>query len=51
MLADIKNDSVTKEQLKSTLDLHEEKSRARHSELENDVTMMKRTLWWVVSTL
>lgn len=51
MLSDIKTDSITKEQLQSALALHEAKSIARHDEIERDVAMVKRTLWWVVTTL
>ncbi len=58
MLAEIKSDAITKDQLKSALALHEAESVARHTELENDftlvkndVTRIKSTLWWVVTTL
>lgn len=44
MLADIKTDSVTKEQMDSALKLHEANSVSRHNDVERDVTMMKKTL-------
>lgn len=51
MLSEIKSDAITKDQLKSALELHEAKSVARHEEIERDVMRIKSTLWWVVTTL
>jgi hypothetical protein len=45
MLAEIKTDSVTKDQLDSALKLHEAHSVARHEKIEADMVMLKRIVW------
>lgn len=48
MLLEIKNDSVTNEQLDYALKLHEAHSVARHEKIETDMVMLKRIVWWAV---
>lgn len=36
---------ITSEQMKATLDLHEEKSKARHDRLESDIIILKRIIY------
>lgn len=36
---------ITAEQFKATLELHEEKSKARHDKLETDIVILKRIIY------
>jgi ferritin-like metal-binding protein YciE len=48
ILTDMRNESVSKEQLKSALELHDAKSEARHQKLEDDIIILKRIIYGVI---
>ena len=45
MLTEMRGESVSKDQLKSALDLHEAQSKARHDRLEADIVILKRIIY------
>lgn len=45
ILQEMRSEFVSREQLKSTLDLHEEKSKSRHDKLEADIVILKRIIY------
>lgn len=45
ILQEMRWEFVSREQLKSTLELHEEKSKARHDRLEQDIVILKRIIY------
>lgn len=45
ILNEMRSEFVTREQLKATLELHEEKSKARHDKLESDIVILKRIIY------
>ena len=45
ILQEMRSEFVSREQLKSSLDLHEEKSKARHDKLESDIVILKRIIY------
>ena len=45
ILTSMKDNTVSKDQLKSALDLHEALSKARHDRLESDIVILKRIIY------
>lgn len=48
ILTEMRNESVSKDQLKSALELHDAKSEARHQKLEDDIIILKRIIYGVI---